>query len=37
MENEKYSAELHEIEPIFNDDDLDEELGYPEEQEYYED
>lgn len=38
MENEeRYSNELSSIEAIFSDESLDEELGYPEDHEYYED
>ena len=34
---ERYSDELSGIEAIFSDESLDEELGYPEDHEYYED
>lgn len=38
MENEeRYSDELRDIEPLFDDNQIDEELGYPEEREYSED
>lgn len=37
MENERYGEELSKVEVLFNDEALDEELGYPEDQEYYED
>lgn len=38
MENEeRYSDELCDIQAIFNDNEIDEELGYPEEREYSED
>ena len=37
MENEeRYSDELHDIQTIFADNAIDEELGYPEEREYSE-
>ncbi len=37
MENANYSKELAEIEVLFNDEAIDEEIGYREDQEYYED
>ncbi len=37
MEENTYENELAEIETIFDDDAIDAELGYPEEQEYYQD
>lgn len=37
MNEDRYSSALAEIEPIFHDEEIDEEIGYPEDQEYYED
>ena len=37
MENERYSNELAEIGVLFNDEAIDEEIGYAADQEYYED
>lgn len=37
MEYSTYANELSGIEVIFNDEAIDEELGYPEDHEYYED
>jgi len=36
MEEQRYSDELQNIGVIFDDDAIDAELGYPEDQEYYE-
>jgi len=37
MNYDRYNEELANTETIFNDDEVDKELGYPEEHEYYED
>ena len=37
MEYEHYGEELSKVATLFNDNSVDEELGYPEDQEYYED
>lgn len=37
MENENYSNELAQIEVLFDDEKIDEEIGYCEDHEYYED
>lgn len=36
MEEERYSSELSGIREIFDDESIDEELGFPEDHEYYE-
>lgn len=37
MENKEYSYELKQIETIFDDEEIEEELGYAKDHEYYED
>ena len=37
MNYSSYANELSQIEVIFEDEEIDEELGYPEDHEYYED
>ena len=37
MNYSSYAEELSQIDVIFEDDEIDQELGYPEDHEYYED